>query len=556
MQYILEFMRKLSPFKFFLYSLLLFPVLVFAQKSSLQTPDKPKLIIGIVIDQMRYDYLYRYAEKYGNGGFKRLMSQGFNNKNAQYPYVPTYTAPGHSCIFSGSIPAINGMVGNDWYSRTSKKDIYCTEDSTVISVGGSGKAGQMSPKNLLVTTITDQLRLASNFHSRVIGISQKDRASILPAGHTANAAYWLDSQTGKFITSSYYLPELPAWVNSFNDLKLPDTYLSKAWSTLLPISAYTESTGDDASYEALLPGEKSPVFPHNLPAIRKKDYELIRSTPFGNSLTKDFAIACLKNEQLGKKGFTDFMTLSFSSTDYIGHEFGPNSVEIEDTYLRLDQTIAELLNYLDTYLGQKNVLVFLTADHGVANVPAFNIEHKLPGGVLDGSIYSSINNLVTEKFGIPGLIEHTVNDQIYLNHSLVESRNISRTSVFETIRSYTSNIKGLQTVIDLQNLATASLPDAELGFFKNGYNELRSGDFQLITEPGWFFGHDKGTTHGTYSIYDTHVPLVWFGWKINNGASTNAVSIVDIAPTIASMIDILEPSGSIGKVIQLPLSKY
>ena len=447
------------------------------------------------------------------------------------------------------------MVGNDWYSRTSKKDIYCTEDTTVSSVGGTGKVGQMSPKNLLVTTITDQLRLATNFHSRVIGISQKDRASILPAGHTSNAAYWLDSQTGKFISSTYYLPVLPGWVNSFNNLKLPDTYLSQAWSTLLPISTYTESTRDDASYETLLPGEKSPVFPHNLAAIRKKDYELIRLTPFGNSLTKDFAIACLKNEQLGKKGYTDFLTLSFSSTDYIGHAFGPNSVEIEDTYLRLDKTIAELLNYLDTYLGQKNVLVFLTADHGVANVPAFNNEHKLPGGVLDGSLYSTINSLITEKFGVPGLIEHTVNDQIYLNHSLIESKNISRNTVFETIRSYVSHIEGLHTVIDLQNLSTASLPDAELSFFKNGYNELRSGDFQLITEPGWFFGHNKGTTHGTYSTYDTHVPLLWFGWNIKNGASSDPVSIADIAPTIASMIDILEPSGSIGKVIPIPLIK-
>lgn len=548
-------MRKLSSFKIFLHSILLFPAMVFAQKLLPQTPDKPKLIIGIVIDQMRYDFLYRYADKYSKGGFKRLMSQGFNNKNAQYPYVPTYTAPGHSCIFTGSIPAINGMVGNDWYSRTSKKDIYCTEDTTVSSVGGTGKVGQMSPKNLLVTTITDQLRLATNFHSRVIGISQKDRASILPAGHTANAAYWLDSQTGKFISSTYYLPVLPGWVNSFNNLKLPDTYLSQAWSTLLPISTYTESTRDDASYETSLSGEKSPVFPHNLAAIRKKDYELIRSTPFGNSLTKDFAIACLKNEQLGKKGYTDFLTLSFSSTDYIGHTFGPNSVEIEDTYLRLDKTIAELLNYLDTYLGQKNVLVFLTADHGVANVPAFNNEHKLPGGVLDGSIYSTINSLITEKFGVPGLIEHTVNDQIYLNHSLIESKNISRNTVFETIRSYVSHIEGLHTVIDLQNLSTASLPDAELSFFKNGYNELRSGDFQLITEPGWFFGHNKGTTHGTYSTYDTHVPLLWFGWNIKNGASSDPVSIADIAPTIASMIDILEPSGSIGKVIPIPLIK-
>lgn len=546
-------MRKLNPFKFHLLLLVLLPSVVFGQAkptiASKAAGDKPKLIIGIVIDQMRYDYLYRYAEKYGKGGFKRLMSQGFNNKNAQYPYVPTYTAPGHSCIFTGSIPAINGIIGNDWYSRSAKRDIYCTDDSTVISIGGTGKSGQMSPRNLLVTTITDQLRLSNNFHSRVIGISQKDRASILPAGHTANAAYWLDSQTGKFISSSYYFSELPAWVNSFNALKLPDAYLSKTWTTLLPITAYTESTADDVSYESALPGESSPVFPHNLPAIRKKDFELIRSTPFGNSLTKDFAIACLEKEQLGKKGFTDFMTLSFSSTDYIGHAFGPNSIEIEDTYLRLDKTIDELLTYLDTYLGQENVLVFLTADHGVANVPAFNTGHKLPGGVLDGSLYSSVSKQVADKFSAPGLIEHIVNDQIYLNQDILKTKNISRNEVFQAISTILSTTEGIHGLLDLHNLAVAALPESELGFFKNGFNENRSGDFQLVTEPGWFFGHAKGTTHGTYSTYDTHVPLLWYGWNIKAGFSATRVSIADISPTIASMLDILEPSGSIGQVI-------
>lgn len=518
-------------------------------------PAKPKLIIGIVVDQMRYDFLYRYASKYGKGGFRRLMSQGFNSRNAQYPYVPTYTAPGHSCIFTGSIPAINGMVGNDWYVRGSKKSTYCTEDTSVHGIGATGKVGQMSPRNLLVTTITDQLRLSDNFHSRVIGISQKDRASILPAGHAANAAYWLDSQSGNFITSSYYMNELPAWVTEFNARKLPDTYLSKPWNTLLPIGSYTESTADDKPYENMLPGEASPTFPHNLPAIRKQDVELIRSTPFGNSLSKDFAVACLEKEQLGKKGYTDFLTLSFSSTDYTGHAFGPNSIEVEDTYLRLDKTLEELLTYLDTYIGQENVLVFLTADHGVANVPGFNAENRLPGGVLEESFTARITRLTEEKAGYFGLVENISNDQVYLNQTLMKARNLNRKDVFEAFKAAIIEVEGVHTLIDLHELSSAALPDAEISYFKNGFNEKRSGDFQLVLEPGWFIGHTKGTTHGTYSSYDTHVPLLWYGWNIKKGESAERVSIADISPTIANMLDIMEPSGSIGKVIPITMKR-
>ncbi len=522
---------------------------VSAQKKKPAPGPKPKLVVGIVIDQMRYDFLYRYAAKYGKGGFRRLMNEGFNNRNAQYPYVPTYTAPGHSSIFTGSVPAINGMVGNDWYSRSLKREIYCTDDSTVHTVGASGKAGEMSPRNLLVTTITDQLRLSDNFKSRVIGISQKDRASILPAGHTANAAYWLDSQSGNFITSTYYMKALPAWVSAFNALKLPDAYLSKPWNTLLPADTYTESTADNVPYENPLPGESNPVFPHDLPAIRKKDIELIKSTPFGNSLTKDFAISCLEHEQLGKKGVTDFLTLSFSSTDYVGHSFGPNSIETEDTYLRLDKTLAELLIFLDGYIGKENVLVFLTADHGVASVPAFNTAHQLPGMVVDASVLKQVKGIAASVFGDSGLIEHIVNDEIYLNLNLMKEKKISRTDLYNSLKEALQQSEGIHTLLDLNNLTLAPVADAEISFFKNGYNEKRSGDFQIVTEPGSFFGHSKGTTHGSYGTYDTHVPLLWYGWSVTNGESAERVSITDIAPTLANMLDIMEPSGSIGKII-------
>jgi hypothetical protein len=245
-----------------------------------KAPAKPKLVIGIVVDQMRYDYLFRYAEKYGNGGFKRLMQQGFFCKNTNYNYVPTYTAPGHSAIYTGTTPAINGIVGNDWYVRESGKETYCTDDNTVQTVGSTSAAGKMSPHNLLTTTITDELRLASNKQSRTIGIALKDRSAIMPAGHTANAAYWFDGVSGGWITSSYYMSDLPEWLKKLNAEQQAASYLKQTWNTLLPIANYTESTADDMSFEASYTKESKPIFPYDLAKLNKKGFDLIRSTPF------------------------------------------------------------------------------------------------------------------------------------------------------------------------------------------------------------------------------------------------------------------------------------
>ncbi|HSQ44280.1 MAG TPA: alkaline phosphatase family protein, partial [Ginsengibacter sp.] len=339
----------------------------FAQAN--KVPAHPKLIVGLVIDQMRWDYLYRYYNLYSENGFKRLINNGFSCENTFIPYVPTYTAPGHTCIYTGSVPAIHGIVANDWYDKTAGKNMYCTDDSIVSTVGTNSLEGKMSPRNLWVTTLGDELRLSNNFSSKVIGIAIKDRASILPAGHTANAAYWFDASVGKWITSSYYEKELPAWVIKENEKNLPDDYMSKDWNTLLPISRYTLSTGDDEDYEGNLPGEKTPAFPHKLSQITKGKYEVFKYTPFASSYTFDMAKQAVKNEGLGKGNFADMLAISISSTDYMGHTFGPNSIEAEDSYLRLDRDIADFLRYLDAQLGKGNYLLFLTADHGVVNVP-------------------------------------------------------------------------------------------------------------------------------------------------------------------------------------------
>ncbi|RYY18950.1 MAG: alkaline phosphatase family protein, partial [Chitinophagaceae bacterium] len=326
-----------------------------------QTIQRPKLVVGIVVDQMRWDYLYRYYDRYSAGGFKRMLTQGFSCENAFIPYTPTYTAAGHTCVYTGSIPAINGIIGNSWYRRDLKRAWYCAEDSTVISVGSTSSAGKMSPRNMWTTTITDELRLATNFNSKSIGIALKDRGAILPAGHSANAAYWFDNSSGGWITSTYYMNELPDWVKKINDKKLPDQYLQKNWNTIYPINTYKQSTEDNKSYEAILPGEDN-TFPHETASITTNKYETFRNTPYGNTFTFDLAKAAIDGEQLGQRGATDFLALSFSSTDYVGHAFGPNSIEVEDTYLRLDQELAAFYALLDAKLGKGQYLVFLTAD--------------------------------------------------------------------------------------------------------------------------------------------------------------------------------------------------
>ena len=513
--------------------------------------DKPKLVVGIVVDQMRYDFLYRYSEKYSSGGFKRLMNEGFNCRNNHYDYAPTVTAAGHAAIFTGSIPAIDGIIGNEWFNQKTGKSVYCVEDTSVRTVGSDSKAGLMSPKNLLVSTITDQLRIANNFQSKTIGIALKDRGSILPAGHTANGAYWFDSKNGSFITSTFYMNDLPQWVKDFNALKMPQKYMAEGWKTLLPIEQYTESTADNQLYESKLSGEKTPTFPHELAAQSGVNLlEVIRTTPFGNTLTKDFALAAIKNENLGKSPKTDFLTVSFSSTDYVGHSFGPNSIESEDTYLRLDKDIAEILTTLDNTLGKDNYLVFLSADHGVADVPGFWQSQKLPSGVFNTSdSMKEIKSALKIAFGEGEFIRAIDNSQIYLNENIMREKKISYAQIHEVVRQTLLKREDVADVIDLHNLANSTLPEYQIKYVKNGLNPRRSGDIMIVLNPSWFEGRMQGTTHGSLYRYDTHVPLLFYGWKVKTGETTIRTNISDIAPTVADFLNILEPNGSIGNVI-------
>ena len=507
-------------------------------------PQKPKLIVGIVVDQMRYDYVYKYWNKFGEGGFKKMIREGSFCRNVHFNYVPTYTGPGHASIYTGTTPSEHGIVANEWYNRFTASNLYCAYDSTVNGVGSSTEEGKMSPRNMLVSTVSDEIHLAQMSKSKVIGISLKDRGAIMPAGHTANAAYWMDG-AGNFISSTYYMKSLPAWVNAFNQKKEVDKYLSKNWQTVLPISEYTESIADNNPYEGKYKGEAQPVFPHKLPELKTENGNgLIKATPFGNTILKDFAISAIKGEQLGVSNLTDVLTVSFSSTDYIGHQFGTDAVELEDAYIRLDNDLSELLKYLEENLGKENVLLFLTADHGVVAVPQFFKDQRIPAGNIDGKLfYDSAYEYMVKKYGEGNWILSIVNDQVYLNTQLIAKKNMELEKVENELSEFLISLPNVKNSITAHQLKFIDNSNALFKMCNNGYHPKRSGNVFIFWNPGYLLSSSKtGTSHGSSYTYDTHVPLIFWGNGIKSNTIDTHYSITSIAPTISYLLGIEKPN--------------
>ncbi len=530
--------------------LLFFCLFTFQLTNAQNKLQRPKLVVGIVCDQMRWDYLYRYYDRYGEGGFKRLLNQGFSVNNTFINYLPSYTAVGHTTIFTGSVPAFHGITGNNWIDQNTGKSVYCTDDSTVTGVGSDSKAGKMSPRNLLVTTVTDELKLATNFHSKVIGVSLKDRASILPAGHAANGAFWFDDVAGKFITSTWYMTELPEWVKKFNALNEPEKLLANNWNTMYPIGTYTQSTADNVEWEGTSKGESAPVFPHNVSEFYKRDKDEIRSTPFGNTLTLNFAKAAVEGNNLGGGSYTDFLTINLASTDYVGHKYGPNSIEVEDTYLRLDKDLASFFSYLDKKVGKGQYTVFLTADHGAAHAIKFMEAHQLPAGFFESKpLGKALQHFLKEKYGNEHLIVNDLNYHLRTNKSLIDSLHLNYNDVKRDVVKFLETQPGVQFAADIENIGSESIPEPLKSMIVNGYNPKRAGELIVIPESGWFGSNGKGTTHGNWNPYDTHIPLVFMGWGIPYGKTSATYHMTDIAPTIAALLHIQMPSGCVGKVI-------
>ena len=517
---------------------------------------QPKLIVGIVVDQMRYDYLTRFYDKYGDGGFKRMMNEGFNCKNNHFNYVPTYTAPGHTSVFTGTTPKYHGIIGNDWYDKEIKKSVYCAGDESVQSVGTAHEAGKMSPHRMKTTTFADENRLFTQLQGKTIGIALKDRGAILPAGHTANAAYWFHGKDeGRWITSSFYMKELPKWVQDFNGSNQANSYF-KEWNTLYDIATYTESTADDNAFERGFNGKETPTFPYDLKALKDKNdgFELLKSTPYGNSLTTDFALAAIDGEALGKDDFTDVLTVSYSSPDYVGHNFGVSSKEVQDTYLRLDKDLERLFKGLDAKVGKGNYTVFLTADHAAVEVPSYLSSLKIPAGYFDGKAFrGQLNDFLKVTYKADGLIENFSNNQIFLNRAKISEMGLKLHDVQQAIVHEIIGYKHIDKAYTGMSMTQASFTTGIEELIQNGYNQKRSGDVIYVYDPSVLSYSLTGSSHGTSFNYDTHVPLLLFGKGIKHGKTLEKTHITDIAPTMSAMMGISFPNGATGQPLDFVL---
>jgi hypothetical protein len=489
----------------------------------LAAATKPKLVVTIVIDQFRYDYLTRYRNEY-NAGFEILLTKGAVFTNAQYEHFPTVTAVGHSTILSGATPAVSGIIGNEWFDREEGRKVTSVSDRQTSLLGGESAVAGSSPRRLLVDTLGDELKMAGQGKPegppRVIGISLKDRAAILPAGHMADAAYWFDTKSGRFVSSTYYFADLPDWVKDFNSGKPADQYAGANWLN------------------------------HTIATDLKKLYSDLDESPFGNELVEALAERALTAEQLGQRGPTDLLTVSFSSNDYVGHRMGPDSEEVHEMCLRTDRLLAKFLRAVDGAVGEDSALVVLTADHGVAPVPEVNTARRMPGGrMAPGIAAQAVQAALVKKYGEGQWILSDSESILYFDHALMARKNLNPAEVERTAAAAAMTIPHVFRVYTREQLITgAVLRDQVSERVMNGYNLQRGADLEVLLDPYWM--SDKtGTTHGTTFSYDAHVPLIFLGARVKAGRYDGPVVINDVAPTLATMLDVETPAGSVGRVL-------
>jgi hypothetical protein len=514
---------------------------------------RPRLVVGIVVDQMRPDYLTRFYEQFGNGGFKMLMSNGYTMWNVHYNYIPTYTGPGHASIYSGTTPRFHGIIGNDIYSRETKKANYCVKDTfDIVGNENPGKGKGMSPHRLIATNICDELKLCTNKQSKIISLSLKDRASILSAGHLADFALWFDQETGNFVTSSYYAKQLPYWMIKFNDRNLAFSYMREKWTPLYGSDFYSDCVIDTTICAHTRSGSKVlPVFPHELilPVNSKEaKYSLLYKSPLANTLLTDLAIEAVKSGELVKGPSPGFLAISYSSTDVVGHLFGPLSKEIKDTYLRLDQDLERLIKELDQNIGKGNYVLFLTADHGVAEIPQYLMNQKIPAGYLyHKALIKLAAEFLNKTFSNGKWIDTLINDQFYLNRNLISEKGLDLKTVQTRLADFLVLQKGIAfsyTASQMnENEYTANIAMR----LQNGFQPRLSGDVLMVMEPGYLeYEDDYLAERGSGYNYDTHVPLIWYGQNIKTGESWQLHDITDLAPTISMILRIKYPSACIG----------
>jgi predicted AlkP superfamily pyrophosphatase or phosphodiesterase len=509
-----------------------------------QIQNRPKLVVGIVIDQMRADYLDKFQIHYGENGFKRLIRGGFNVRNLHYNYIPTTTGPGHASIFTGTVPKNHGIVGNSWLDRASSSVINCVEDNDykLVDINGITESPvySRSPKMLQSQTFSDVLRLNQAGKSKIIGLSIKDRGAILPVGKTADYAFWYNRTNGNFITSTYYAKSLPKWLVTFNSLKMADSLLNQSWCLDLEIEDYAAYNRDQASFKKIYRGNGQSTFPYNLKLLRDANgnFDLITETPFGNTLLTSLAKATIVGEKMGADNVTDFLSISYSSTDYIGHAFGIHSLEVEDAYIKMDKEISILLNFLDAKVGKDDYMVFLTADHAAGEHPVNLMKHGLEGEFFSvDKIKKKVNDELCKDFGEKNYIAYMDKTQLYLSDIA-----LSNAQIINRVMEILQNIQGIENIYFPKSTKNRFRSTSVI--FKNSFNPGNSGDVLFQFKPGWMPTRKYGTTHGTKYTYDTHVPLLWYGKLIENGVSNRYHSIDQIVPTLSILLKLPLPDKS------------
>lgn len=543
------------------------PLLACSQKNAQKGVERPKLVVGIIVDQMRWDYMYRLYDRYGDTGFKRMLNDGFSFENCMVNYVPSFTAIGHSTVYTGSVPTIHGIAGNDFTEQATGRNVYCSEDQTVKGVGidPESKTGKMSPANLKVTTVTDQLKYATNFRSTVVGVSMKDRGSILPAGHFADAAYWYDAKNGNWISSTYYMNELPKWLSDYNAQKNPEKYLMQDWHLTYPVETYTESPDVKTigRYETGFKGYETPSLPMKTSEMMKSlGVQLIQYTPAGNTITTDVAKLAIDNYNLGnnKYGETDFLAVSYSAPDKMAHHYSINTIFTEDAYIKLDMEIGSLLSYLDQKVGKGNYMVFLSADHAGTPNAVFMNDNKFMCDVwVFGPHAEKLNAHLKSVYGRDDLVRSLMNYQVNFNYQAIENAKIDIEKLKLTVIDYLQKVDGVLYAVDMKRIAESTIPYFLKEKITNGYNKDYSGEIQIILKAGWYDWDypdaKKGGTHGTWGPDDAHIPFVMYGWGVPHGRTTEEVYMTDIAPTVAAMLRIQMPNGSIGKAVDSKMQK-
>ncbi len=517
-------------------------------------PQRPKLVVGIVIDNFRYDYFLRFYDKFENNGFKRLVNEGSVFRDAHLNYMFTQTLPGLATIVSGAQPSGHGIVADEWYDRLTNKSIKATRKENFPCVACDNKIETHSPTNLIASTIGDELKMFTFKQAKVISVSLDPASAVILAGHLADGAYWYDIFSGKFVTTSYYLSEIPNWTKEFNNKKLADVYIEQAWTLLYPDSVYNSLVlPDNSRYEQGIKGKKT--FPYDLKLLSertdgRRDYQILKYTPYGNNLVKDFAIAAIVNENLGKDNFSDILFINFNAIDYIARQYSVLSFEYFDALLRLDKDIAHLLNFLDNYIGKQNLVVFVTSNHGSAYPSKMLEELNMQTGTFNQSqAFVLLKSYLNALYGEGDWVKMWSGQQIFLNHQLIQSSKLNIENVQDEITRFLVQFQGITHVATASMLQKTSFHNnGQFERMQNSYYQERSGDIMYCLAPGWTELTESLAPHNSSYNYDTHVPLIYYGWKIPRQVVYSKTDLSSIAPTLSAILNISVPNASTGSV--------